>query len=76
MCVILQAVQPTTGDIIYDCFHDNQHLSELDSRLHHIQPVEFLVPVNISTRTDKLLGDFATSRYVIENVKDSIPLCL
>ncbi|XP_072038538.1 DNA mismatch repair protein Msh3-like [Amphiura filiformis] len=57
----LVAVQPATGDIVYDCFHDNSQLSELDTRLHHIQPVELLVAMDISDKADKLLRDFSTS---------------
>ncbi|XP_038077644.1 DNA mismatch repair protein Msh3-like [Patiria miniata] len=55
------AIQPATGDIIYDSFHDNDHLSELDTRIHHIQPVELLLPTVLTEKTEKLVQDIVSS---------------
>ncbi|XP_033634237.1 DNA mismatch repair protein Msh3-like [Asterias rubens] len=57
----LVAIQPATGDIIYDSFHDNSHLSELDTRLQHIQPVELLLPSLMSDKTEKFIRDMVSS---------------
>lgn len=45
------AVQPSTGDIIYDTFDDSSTRTELWCHLDHIQPVEALVSNNISDIT-------------------------
>ncbi|XP_063953870.1 DNA mismatch repair protein Msh3-like isoform X2 [Lytechinus pictus] len=65
----LAAVQPATGDVIYDCFHDNINLSELDTRLHHIQPVELLLPETLSDRTEKLIKDFRMSCLTEDSIR-------
>ncbi|XP_071506743.1 DNA mismatch repair protein Msh3-like [Diadema antillarum] len=57
----LVAVQPATGDIVYDSFHDNKHLSELDTRMHHIRPIELLLPEHLSSETEKILKDIQMS---------------
>lgn len=51
----LLAVQPGTGDIIYDDFEDGWMRSELETRLLHISPCEFLVVGELSKATDKLV---------------------
>lgn len=49
------AVQPATGDIIYDCFEDGFMRREIETRLLHISPCEFLLVGDMSKATDKLL---------------------
>lgn len=50
------AVQPATGDIIYDAFEDTYMRTELETRLLHIEPIEILIPFkNISQPTEKLV---------------------
>jgi DNA mismatch repair protein MSH3 len=51
----LIAVQPSTGDIIYDDFEDSWMRSELETRLLHISPCEFLIVGEVSTATKKLI---------------------
>lgn len=51
----LVAVQPGTGDIIYDDFEDGWMRSELETRLLHISPCEFLVVGEVSKATEKLV---------------------
>lgn len=49
------AVQPATGDIIYDNFEDGFMRREIETRLLHISPCEFLLVGDMSKATDKLL---------------------
>ncbi|KAI8646165.1 muts domain V-domain-containing protein [Parasitella parasitica] len=49
------AVQPSTGDIIYDAFDDTYMRTELETRLLHIEPIEILVPRVLSKPTEKLV---------------------
>ncbi|XP_064484560.1 DNA mismatch repair protein Msh3-like isoform X2 [Ornithodoros turicata] len=37
-------VQPTTGDVLYDCFDENPYGSELEQRLEFLRPVEVILP--------------------------------
>lgn len=49
------AVQPATGDIIYDNFEDGFMRREIETRLLHISPCEFLLVGDLTKATDKLL---------------------
>lgn len=49
------AVQPATGDIIYDNFEDGFMRREIETRLLHISPCEFLIVGDLTKATDKLL---------------------
>ncbi|KAI3575187.1 muts domain V-domain-containing protein [Fusarium oxysporum f. sp. albedinis] len=49
------AVQPATGDIIYDNFEDGFMRSEIETRLLHISPCEFLIVGDLTKGTDKLV---------------------
>ncbi|KAM9330959.1 DNA mismatch repair protein Msh3, partial [Gastrophryne carolinensis] len=51
----LVAVQPSTGEVIYDVFHDSKSCCELETRILRLQPVEILLPSEISDRTEKLI---------------------
>ncbi|KAJ2967523.1 hypothetical protein NQ176_g9622 [Zarea fungicola] len=55
------AVQPATGDIIYDAFEDGFMRSEIETRLLHISPCEFVIVGNLSKTTDKLIKHLAGS---------------
>ncbi|KAL0192840.1 hypothetical protein M9458_011136, partial [Cirrhinus mrigala] len=55
-------VQPSIGDVMVDCFKDNVSHSELESRVLRIQPVEILVPSDLSETTERLLRNIALSR--------------
>ncbi|KOS18816.1 DNA mismatch repair protein MSH3 [Escovopsis weberi] len=50
------AVQPATGDIIYDHFEDGFMRSEIETRLLHISPCEFLIVGDLTRATDKLIA--------------------
>nr|XP_006811682.1 PREDICTED: DNA mismatch repair protein Msh3-like [Saccoglossus kowalevskii] len=70
------AVQPSTGDIIYDEFVDGTSRSELEMRISHIQPVELLLPMTLSEHTEKLMRTVTAScikkedRIRIERMED------
>ncbi|KAL0581145.1 hypothetical protein ABG067_008476, partial [Albugo candida] len=49
------AVQPTTGDIIYDAFEDTFMRNELETRLLHIEPNELLLSFDTSKPTEKVV---------------------
>ncbi|KAK6357459.1 Mismatch repair protein msh3 [Orbilia javanica] len=55
------AVQPSTGDIIYDEFDDGFMRSEIETRLLHIAPCELLILGELSKATDKLVTHLAGS---------------
>ncbi|CAJ2501242.1 Uu.00g040950.m01.CDS01 [Anthostomella pinea] len=55
------AVQPATGDIIYDNFEDGFMRSEIETRLLHISPCEFLIVGELSKASDKLLQHLSGS---------------
>ena len=58
----LVAVQPATGDIIYDDFEDGWMRSELETRLLHIAPCEFLIVGDVSKATEKLVQHLSGSK--------------
>lgn len=55
------AVQPATGDIIYDNFEDGFMRSEIETRLLHISPCEFLIVGDLTKGTDKLVQHLSGS---------------
>ncbi|KAI1399411.1 muts domain V-domain-containing protein [Hypoxylon fuscum] len=55
------AVQPATGDIIHDSFEDGFMRSEIETRLLHISPCEFLIVGELSKATDKLIQHLSGS---------------
>jgi DNA mismatch repair protein MSH3 len=56
------AVQPVTGDVIYDEFEDGFMRSEIETRLLHVDPCEFLVVGEISKATEKLIHHLSGGR--------------
>jgi DNA mismatch repair protein MSH3 len=63
------AVQSTTGDIIYDAFQDNALRDELDTRLQHIQPVELILPKELTPQTEKLIRNYTRTKHKEESVR-------
>ncbi|KAM4577311.1 DNA mismatch repair protein Msh3 isoform 2-T3 [Odontesthes bonariensis] len=55
LTVGLVAVQPSTGDMLLDCFPDGPSRTELESRILKINPVEILVASDLSEQTQRLL---------------------
>ncbi|KAF1998009.1 DNA mismatch repair protein MSH3 [Amniculicola lignicola CBS 123094] len=58
----LIAVQPATGDIIYDDFEDGFMRSDIETRLLHIAPAEFLIVGELSKATEKLIQHLSASK--------------
>ena len=58
----LVAVQPATGDVIYDDFEDGFMRSEIETRLLHIAPCEILIVGDLSKATGKLVHHLSGSR--------------
>jgi DNA mismatch repair protein MSH3 len=58
----LVAVQPATGDIIYDDFEDGFMRSDIETRLLHIAPAEFLIVGELSSATEKLIHHLSASK--------------
>lgn len=58
------AVETSTGDVIYDSFADTVMLTELETRLLHIQPCEILLVGEISSSTRKLLLQLSKSQVL------------
>ena len=56
------AVQPATGDVIYDDFEDGFMRSEVETRLLHIAPCEVLIVGGLSKATDKLIQHLSGSK--------------
>jgi DNA mismatch repair protein MSH3 len=56
------AVQPATGDVIYDEFEDGFMRSEIETRLLHIAPCEFLIVGELSPATEKLVQHLSGSK--------------
>ncbi|KAI0007490.1 muts domain V-domain-containing protein [Xylariaceae sp. FL0662B] len=55
------AVQPATGDIIYDNFEDGFMRSEIETRILHISPCEFLIVGDLSKATNKIVQHLSGS---------------
>nr|XP_023679827.1 DNA mismatch repair protein Msh3 isoform X1 [Paramormyrops kingsleyae] len=61
LTVGLVAVQPCTGDVMLDCFSDGPSRAELETRVMRVQPVEVLVPTDVSEETERLLRGIASA---------------
>lgn len=55
------AVQPATGDIIYDTFEDAFMRNEIETRLLHISPCEFLIVGELSKASEKIIQHLSGS---------------
>ncbi|OWF46885.1 DNA mismatch repair protein Msh3-like [Mizuhopecten yessoensis] len=54
------AIQPSTGDVVYDSFEDNAMHGELETRLFHIQPSEILISDDLHEDTDNFIQRLAS----------------
>jgi len=52
----LLAVQPSTGELVFDEFEDGFMRSEFETRLLHLQPCEILILGNLSKVTSKTIS--------------------
>ncbi|KAB0385544.1 hypothetical protein FD755_000500 [Muntiacus reevesi] len=48
-------VQPATGEVVFDSFQDSASRSELETRILCLQPVELLLPSDLSEQTEMLI---------------------
>ncbi|KAM9254156.1 LOW QUALITY PROTEIN: DNA mismatch repair protein Msh3 [Dugong dugon] len=48
-------VQPATGEVVFDSFQDFASRSELETRILCLQPVELLLPSDLSQQTETLI---------------------
>lgn len=48
-------VQPATGEVVFDSFQDSASRSELETRILRLQPVELLLPSQLSEQTETLI---------------------
>ncbi|XP_062941752.1 DNA mismatch repair protein Msh3 isoform X5 [Cynocephalus volans] len=48
-------VQPATGEVVFDSFQDSASRSELETRISRLQPVELLLPSDLSEPTEMLI---------------------
>uniref|UniRef100_A0A8D2CSS3 DNA mismatch repair protein MSH3 n=1 Tax=Sciurus vulgaris TaxID=55149 RepID=A0A8D2CSS3_SCIVU len=48
-------VQPATGEVVFDSFQDSASRSELETRISSLQPVELLLPSDLSEQTEMLI---------------------
>ncbi|XP_059949087.1 DNA mismatch repair protein Msh3 isoform X2 [Mesoplodon densirostris] len=51
----LVGVQPATGEVVFDSFQDSASRSELETRILCLQPVELLLPSDLSQQTEMLI---------------------
>ncbi|KAF9886057.1 Mismatch repair protein msh3 [Aspergillus nanangensis] len=56
------AVQPATGDIVFDDFEDGFMRSEIETRLLHLAPCELLIVGDMSKASEKLVQHLAGSK--------------
>ncbi|KAJ2082842.1 Mismatch repair protein msh3 [Coemansia sp. RSA 988] len=52
------AVQPGTGDVVYDEFEDGILRGALDTRLAHVRPAELVVAPGLTTETERVLAAY------------------
>ncbi|NWR75466.1 MSH3 protein, partial [Centropus unirufus] len=56
----IMAIQPTTGEVIFDSFRDCASRLELESRVLRLQPVEIIVPSSLSDPSEKLINSITS----------------
>ncbi|KAL7268570.1 Mismatch repair protein msh3 [Rhizina undulata] len=59
------AVQPATGEVVWDEFDDGFMRSEIETRLLHIAPCEFLIVGELTKATEKLVSHLAGSTTTV-----------
>ncbi|KAM6362997.1 DNA mismatch repair protein Msh3 isoform 2-T2 [Pluvialis apricaria] len=56
----IMAIQPTTGEVIFDSFRDCASRLELESRVLRLQPVEIILPSSLSDQSEKLINSITS----------------
>ncbi|XP_033367286.1 DNA mismatch repair protein Msh3 [Parus major] len=65
----IMAVQPTTGEVIFDSFRDCASRSELESRVLRLQPVEIILPPRLSDQSEKLIHSITSMRLQDDRIR-------
>ncbi|NXM67603.1 MSH3 protein, partial [Serilophus lunatus] len=60
IAVGIMAVQPATGEVLWDSFQDGPSRSELEGRVLRLQPVELILPPRLSDPSERLLGSITS----------------
>uniref|UniRef100_A0A8C3HB40 DNA mismatch repair protein MSH3 n=1 Tax=Chrysemys picta bellii TaxID=8478 RepID=A0A8C3HB40_CHRPI len=56
----IMAVQPSTGEVVFDSFQDSSSRLELESRVLRLQPVELLLPSDLSDQSERLISSITS----------------
>ncbi|XP_042678835.1 DNA mismatch repair protein Msh3 isoform X3 [Centrocercus urophasianus] len=65
----VMAVQPTTGEVVFDSFQDCASRLELESRLLRLQPVELILPSSLSDQSEKLINSITSMRLRDDRIR-------
>jgi DNA mismatch repair protein MSH3 len=60
---LTQAVQPSTGDVVYDQFEDGFMRGEFETRALHLQPSEIIIAGELTSTTKKVLSRLSINTY-------------
>lgn len=67
--ISLVTVNPLSGEIVYDTFTDDYLRGELDTRLYHLQPSEYVVFNATSEKTMKKIMYFEKTNHKVRIIK-------
>ncbi|KAM6106147.1 DNA mismatch repair protein Msh3 isoform 4-T5 [Pterocles gutturalis] len=65
----IMAIQPTTGEVIFDSFRDCASRLELESRVLRLQPVEIILPSSLSDQSEKLISSITSMRLRDDRIR-------
>ncbi|XP_071436244.1 DNA mismatch repair protein Msh3 [Pithys albifrons albifrons] len=65
----IMAIQPTTGEVIFDSFRDSASRSELEGRVLRLQPVEIILPPRLSDPSEKLISSITSMRLQDDRIR-------
>uniref|UniRef100_A0A8D2PVN9 DNA mismatch repair protein MSH3 n=1 Tax=Zosterops lateralis melanops TaxID=1220523 RepID=A0A8D2PVN9_ZOSLA len=65
----IMAIQPTTGEVIFDSFRDCASRLELESRVLRLQPVEIILPSKLSDQSEKLIHSITSMRLQDDRIR-------
>ncbi|XP_037228598.1 DNA mismatch repair protein Msh3 isoform X3 [Falco rusticolus] len=65
----IMAIQPTTGEVIFDSFRDCASRLELESRVLRLQPVEIILPSTLSDQSEKLINSITSMRLWDDRIR-------
>ncbi len=60
-----QAIQLSTGDIVYDDFDDDFAREALETRILHLQPAELILQQTLTPQTTRLLNRLCPSEAIL-----------